>query len=110
MIRDNQNFLNRIHMVMDGAVTAASYVIAYEIRFETPLDDPMIPHLPMYMYMEALPFLIVGYLFLYYEFNLYNSKRASGRKREFYNIIKANTVGMIMTPARKATTVSKISI
>ncbi|MBQ9444835.1 MAG: undecaprenyl-phosphate glucose phosphotransferase [Lachnospiraceae bacterium] len=95
MIRDNQNFLNRIHMVMDGAVTAASYVIAYEIRFETPLDNPMIPHLPMYMYMEALPFLIISYIFLYYQFGLYRSKRLGGRRKELVNIINANTVGFI---------------
>ncbi len=82
-------------MVMDGAVTAASYVIAYEIRFETPLDDPMIPHLPMYMYMEALPFLIISYIFLYYQFGLYRSKRLGGRRKELVNIINANTVGFI---------------
>lgn len=80
---------------MDGAVTAASYVIAYEIRFETPLDDPMIPHLPMYMYMEALPFLIISYIFLYYQFGLYRSKRLGGRRKELVNIINANTVGFI---------------
>lgn len=82
-------------MVMDGAVTAASYVIAYEIRFETPLDNPMIPHLPMYMYMEALPFLIISYIFLYYQFGLYRSKRLGGRRKELVNIINANTVGFI---------------
>lgn len=80
---------------MDGAVTAASYVIAYEIRFETPLDNPMIPHLPMYMYMEALPFLIISYIFLYYQFGLYRSKRLGGRRKELVNIINANTVGFI---------------
>ena len=82
-------------MVMDGAVTAASYVIVYEIRFETPLDNPMIPHLPMYMYMEALPFLIISYIFLYYQFGLYRSKRLGGRRKELVNIINANTVGFI---------------
>lgn len=82
-------------MVMDGAVTAASYVIAYEIRFETPLDNPMIPHLPMYMYMEALPFLIISYIFLYYQFGLYRSKRLGGRRKELVNIINANIVGFI---------------
>lgn len=82
-------------MVMDGSVTAASYVIAYEIRFDTPLDDPMIPHLPMYMYMEALPFLIISYIFLYYQFGLYRSKRLGGRRKELVNIIYANMVGFI---------------
>ena len=80
---------------MDGAVTGLSYFIAYEIRFNTGLDDPMIPHLPMYMYMEALPFLIVAYIFLYSQFGLYRSKRLGGRRRELVNIINANLVGFI---------------
>lgn len=82
-------------MVLDGAVTGASYFIAYEIRFATPLDDPTIPHLPLYMYMEALPFLIISYIFLYYQFGLYRSKRLGGRRKELVNIIYANTVGFI---------------
>ncbi len=95
MIRDNQNFLNRVHVVLDGTVTAVSYVIAYEIRFNTPLNDPGVPHLPMYMYMWALPFLIISYIYLYYQFGLYRSKRLGGRRKELANIIYANVVGFI---------------
>ena len=95
MIRDNQNLLNRVHLVLDGAVTGLSYFIAYEIRFNTALNDPRVPHLPMYMYMEALPFLIITYIYLYYQFGLYRSKRLGGRRRELVNIIYANIVGFI---------------
>ena len=95
MIRNAQGFLNRVHVVLDGAVTALSYFIAYEIRFETSLNDPTIPHLPMYMYMWAQPFLIIAYIFLYNQFGLYRSKRLGGRRREFVNIIYANIVGFI---------------
>ena len=63
MIRNNQSFLNRVHVVLDGAVTGLSYFLAYEIRFNTSLNDPTVPHLPMYMYMWALPFLIIAYIF-----------------------------------------------
>ncbi|MCR4589717.1 MAG: undecaprenyl-phosphate glucose phosphotransferase [Lachnospiraceae bacterium] len=96
MIKDNQRLFNRVHVLLDALVIAASYNIAYFIKFLSPWEDLSVLHLPYYMYMEALPFLIPGYLFLYYEFNLYNSKRASGRAREFYNIVKANTVGMLI--------------
>ena len=96
MIKDNQRSFNRAHVILDALVIAASYNLAYLAKFLSPWEDQSILHLPYYMYMEALPFLVVGYLFLYYEFNMYNSKRASGRKREFYNIIKANTVGMLI--------------
>ena len=95
MIRNNQSFLNRVHVVLDGSVTALSYFLAYEIRFETSLNDPTVPHLPMYMYMWALPFLIISYIFLYNQFGLYRSKRLGGRRKELVNIIYANTVGFI---------------
>ena len=96
MIKDNQRLFNRVHVLLDAIVIALSYNVAYSIKFLSPWEDTSVLHLPYYMYMEALPFLIAGYLFLYYEFNLYNSKRASGRAREFYNIVKANTVGMVI--------------
>lgn len=96
MIKDNQRAFNRAHVFLDALVTAGSYNLAYVVKFFAPWEDPKKLHLPYFMYMEALPFLVVGYLLLYYEFDLYNSKRASGRKREFYNIIKANTLGMVI--------------
>ena len=83
-------------MVMDGLVTGLSYFIAYEIRFNTPLNDPTVPHLPLYMYMEAVPFLILAYIYLYYQFNLYKSKRLGGRRIELVNIIYANVVGFFI--------------
>lgn len=83
-------------MVLDGLVTGLSYFIAYEIRFNSPLNDPTVPHLPLYMYMEAVPFLILAYIFLYYQFNLYKSKRLGGRRIELVNIIYANIVGFFI--------------
>ena len=83
-------------MVLDGTVTALSYFLAYEIRFNTALNDPKVPHLPMYMYMEAIPFLIIAYIYLYSQFGLYRSKRLGGRRRELVNTIYANTVGFII--------------
>ena len=83
-------------MVMDGLVTGLSYFIAYEIRFNTPLNDPTVPHLPLYMYMEAVPFLILAYIYLYYQFNLYKSKRLGGRRIELINIIYANVIGFFI--------------
>ncbi len=96
MIKDNQKIFNRIHVVLDAVIIALSYMAGYALRFMTPMADPMVPHLPFSWYMVALPFLVVGYLLLYYMFELYNPKRATGRKKEFFNIVKANSVGAII--------------
>ena len=95
MIKDNQRLFNRLHVVLDALVTAAAYIASYFIRFESPLADRRIYHLPFATYMVALPFLVPVCLLLYNQFDLYSSKRVSGRKREFINIVYANAILLI---------------
>ena len=40
--------------------------------------------------------MIPVYLFLYFAFNLYTSKRVQGRRLELSNIVKANTIGLLL--------------
>lgn len=94
MIKDNQRLLNQLHVILDALIVAGSYSLAVYIRFLTSLNDPLIYHLPLEVYFAAIPFLIVAYLILYYEFNMYNSMRSLGRKQELLNIIKVNTLGL----------------
>ena len=46
--------------------------------------------------MTALVGIVPVYLILYYAFNLYTPKRVQGRRLEFSNIVKANTVGILL--------------
>lgn len=94
MIKDNQRLFNRLHVVLDAMVVALSYLFAWFLKFKSgllPFDLGLSPQ----TYFGALYFIIPGYLALYYEFDLYSSKRVSGRKRELFNILKANTVGLV---------------
>ncbi len=77
MIKDNQQFLNRMHVFIDAAVIAVSYLLAWLIQFGLFVDDE-IGVLPFQTYMFALVFLIPGLLILYYAFNLYTPKRVQG--------------------------------
>ena len=95
MIKDNQRLFNRLHVVLDALVMIGTYFLSYWIKFLSPLANKKALHYPADYYFFFLPFIVVGYLLMYYEFDLYNSKRASGRKREFFNLIRANTIGMI---------------
>ncbi|MCR5420512.1 MAG: undecaprenyl-phosphate glucose phosphotransferase [Lachnospiraceae bacterium] len=94
MIKDNQTLFNRIHVVIDALIIAGSYWFAWWLKFKSGLIDYSMS-LPVSYFRRVMYFVVPVYLFLYYFFNLYNSKRASGRKREIYNIIKANTVGAL---------------
>lgn len=94
MIKDNQQFFNRMHVVVDGVVTALSYLLAWFIQF-TFLADEKAGKLPFELYMFILVFLVPGMLLLYYAFNLYTPKRVQGRRLEAGNIIKANTIALL---------------
>ncbi len=95
MIKDNQRLFNRLHVVLDAIVTAGAYLASYYIRFESDFADKSIYHLPFSVYMMALPFLVPVCLLLYNQFDLYSSKRVSGRKREFTHIVYANAILLI---------------
>ena len=52
--------------------------------------------MPFRIYMSALLLIVPGYLLLYYACSLYTPKRVQGRRLEFSNIWKANTIGMFL--------------
>ena len=96
MIKDNQKYFNRMHVVIDALVIIVSYVTAWLLRFRTTLFGMPVRTLPVDFYMMALVLIIPGYLLLYYGFNLYTPKRVQGRRLELANILKANTVGILV--------------
>lgn len=98
MIKDNQKYFNRLHVVIDALIIAGSYVLAWFLRIHSGLIDlePGTGVLGQAAYFSLLYVIVPGYLMLYYLFNLYTPKRASGRKAELYNIIKANSIGLVL--------------
>lgn len=96
MIKDNQKYLNRFHVVMDACIIIISYVLAYFIRLESGLFPvgAETERLSTTTYMLPLIMIVPAYLILYLAFQLYMPKRVQGRRLEFSNIIKANTVGL----------------
>ncbi|MBQ7678556.1 MAG: undecaprenyl-phosphate glucose phosphotransferase [Butyrivibrio sp.] len=96
MIKDSQANLNKIHVVADGLIVAASYLLAWFLKFASIFaSTEEIGVLPPQTYFSALYFLIPAYLILYDAFNLYTPKRATRLRHEIYNIFRANVVGLI---------------
>lgn len=95
MIKDNQRFFNRLHVVLDAVVTALAYTCAYLIRMV--LFPPVAQGvLPMKVYFFALYFIVPGYLAVFATLNLYKPKRMASLFREITDIIKANVVGAML--------------
>ncbi len=95
MIKDNQTFFNRLHVVLDCIVTALAYICAWFLRMVvfSPVDKGV---LPMRTYFFALYFIIPGYLAVFLTLNLYKSKRMASWFNELVDIIKANVVGAMI--------------
>ena len=101
MIKDNQRYLNRLHVVVDAVVTAASYLLAWWLMFGSRFADKEIGVLDMGIYFSALYFVVPGYLILYYWNKLYTPKRVQRPENEILNIIRANLIGIILFLAGK---------
>ncbi len=99
MIKDNQKYLNRLHVVVDALVTAGSYVLAWWLMFGSRFADKGIGVLDMGIYFSALYFVVPGYLILYYWCKLYTPKRVQRTENEILNIIRANFIGIILVLA-----------
>lgn len=95
MIKDNQRLFNQLQVVIDAVVIAISYLLAYAIRFSERWHDGTY-HLPLKDYAVYLVIVVPLILLLYYQNNLYSSRRVSGRKRELLAIVQANTIGILV--------------
>lgn len=84
-----------MHVVIDALVIAASYTLAFYIKFKSGLMDSYLA-LKITEYFEILIAVVPVYLLLYRMCNLYSAKRSSNRSEEILNIFKANTAGLIL--------------
>ena len=85
-----------MHVVIDAVVIIVSYLLAWTLKFVGPFSVDAVRSLSFEWYMTALVGIVPVYLILYYAFNLYTPKRVQGRRLEFSNIVKANTVGILL--------------
>ena len=83
---------------MDAGIIIIAYILEYYVRLESRIFpvDPLAGRLSWQIYMTPLIFIVPGYLILYAVFHLYTPKRVQGRRLEFSNIIKANSVGFLV--------------
>lgn len=99
MIKDNQKYFNRLHVVVDALAIAGSYSLAWWLMIGGPFADKSIGVLDWRIYFSALFFVVPGYLILYSWFRLYTPKRVQRTEHEIINIFKANLVGITVVLA-----------
>ncbi|SFO03559.1 Undecaprenyl-phosphate glucose phosphotransferase [Anaerocolumna aminovalerica] len=100
MAKNNQKKLNKLRVIIDGILLSLSFIIAYFLRFDSPLSRWGIfrldhtNYLPLTDYLQILIFLLPGYLIIYYYCGLYNPNLTQSKRLDLYDIIKANLLSL----------------
>lgn len=96
MIKDNQKYFNRLHVVLDAIIIIISYIAGWWLKFKSGIFEEVVWAYTFWEYMRPLVLMVPGLLILYSAFNLYTPKRVQGRRLEIWNLFKANTLGMLI--------------
>ena len=101
MIKDNQKLLNQLHVVIDILIITISFILAYVLRFNSPLTYN-VSYLvvnnyfyPLHIYTRMLILIIPGYLLIYHKCNMYGPKRSRHRSTTIFNVLSSNVVGIV---------------
>lgn len=97
MIKENQKYLNRFAVFLDGISIVFSLILSWYIRFESGLiyaADADIISFKDYL----VPVILITpiYLMLYSAFKLYTPYRFKTLYEESINILKANVIGLLV--------------
>jgi Undecaprenyl-phosphate glucose phosphotransferase len=96
MIKDNQRFLNNLHVLLDVLIICASYALAWLLTIVAPIFPAGHGVLPPQVYFAALIPIVPAYLLLYWAFHLYEPKRTHSKRAELWHICQACTVGLML--------------
>lgn len=96
MIKDNQRFLNNLHVLLDVLIICASYALAWLITIVAPIFPAGHGVLPPQVYFAALIPIVPAYLLLYWAFHLYEPKRTHSKRAELWHICQACAVGLML--------------
>ncbi|MBQ4148494.1 MAG: undecaprenyl-phosphate glucose phosphotransferase [Clostridium sp.] len=97
MIKDNQERLNRIHVLLDALIIVLSYGLAWYLMignsgsYVTQQNREAMAA----VYLIAAVVVVPVYLLLYGFFHLYVPKRVQLARTELANVFKANTIGVL---------------
>ena len=83
-------------MLVDAIVLVLSYFLAWLIRFVGPMAATAVRTRSFKQYMLMLVLIVPVYLLLYQAFTLYIPMRMQGRRLVLANIIKANSLGLLI--------------
>ncbi|HIX66500.1 MAG TPA: undecaprenyl-phosphate glucose phosphotransferase [Candidatus Anaerostipes excrementavium] len=103
MIKQNQTYLNRLHVLIDAVCIYLAGVAAYQIRFNLSIFGFEVYRyvfeynrypFPFKYYQFPLIGTLIMLLILYASFGLYTPKRYQRGSKELVNLLKSNVIGL----------------
>ena len=94
--KDNQKYLNRLHIFLDALVIIGAYMMAWVIKFKWKFLLMPGDVLSRRTYFRALYVIVPVYIVLYTAFQLYTSRRVHSIRYEVKNVVTANVVGILL--------------
>lgn len=101
VIKDNQETLNKLHIVIDALLIAAAYLLAYPLRFYVLTSFSLFALAPgegflrFSEYSRNLLYLLPGYLLIYHMSGLYKPKRGHSTSQTIGSLFEANLIGIL---------------
>ena len=85
-MNEHRRYYNYLLTFLDALIIAGSYVIAWYLRFRTPLfrQDEWV--LARYIYMRELLVIIPGFLVFYYLFHVYSQVKLQRKRTIFIHL------------------------
>ena len=99
MIKSNQHFFNFLLVLFDVIAVSCALLLAWYIRFASPMFTDGIRTIRFEAYVGLLLFIIPVYLVLFLIFGMYKPYRKQRFVREWQEIIGANTIGLLIVLA-----------
>ncbi len=96
-MKDRMKMLKSFHALMDASIIIISYLVAYYVRFYTPLFGEVSGNFyPLGSYAGLLLYLVPIYLLTYFSFRLYTPEPEEYRWHPVVKLVPANVVGIIL--------------
>lgn len=96
MINQNMKHLYRLLVFFDIVMVSMALLLAWYIRIKSGLIKTAAGHLSFYEYMKVIVLILPLYLILYSFLGLYKPESIKSNFEAFFNLIKANLIGILV--------------
>ena len=85
-----------MQVLVDAVLIVISYLLAWQLRFNTNMFGQYVRVLTMRYYSQVLFLIVPLFLLVNYICKLYNVSDIQSRKVELFNIVRSNTIGILI--------------